>query len=117
MIEEYRERMERFNETTGVMGYISVRGPLGGNYHPDRCYCQGGPNPAPKHRPLTDMDLRRGVCGPNGDTTPHKHYSDSGKCARCLDCTGYVPHDEKKKLDLLADAREIVAAARGGYGD
>lgn len=112
MDERFRERMVRFNETTGVMGYSSKTGIRGGNHHPDRCYCQGDPNPGISDR--TQDGLRRGACGPNGDTTPHKHYENGG-CARCgSDCTGYVPHDEKKKIDLLADARKIVEeAARG----
>lgn len=80
-------RMREFNETTGVFGYMTARGPTGANHHPDRCVCQGNPN-------SDDLDygeqVRAGSCGPNGDTTPHKHRAD-GSCARCLECQQYVP--------------------------
>jgi hypothetical protein len=61
-------RRQRFNDTTGVFGYISNLGRTGANLHPDRCACQGN------------------------DPTPHKHRGD-GSCARCLPCKAYVPHD------------------------
>lgn len=71
--EGIEERRRRFNDTTGIFGYISKRGPTGANHHPDRCRCQ-------RH-----------------DTTPHKHHgpphSTLTGCARCLECEAYLPHD------------------------
>lgn len=57
----------RFNNTTGVIGYVSSLGRTPGSYHPDRCICQGD------------------------DSTPHKHYPEKPyACARCR-CTFYSP--------------------------
>jgi hypothetical protein len=102
----YGGRSARFNETTGVYGYMSQSGPLGGNHHPDRCVCQGNPHPVRE----TAMGLRRGVVGPNGDTTPHKHYPEPPYgCARCS-CSAYAPHDEATKNALRRQAREVIEA-------
>lgn len=108
---DYGDRSRRFNETTGVSGYMTAIGPLGGNHHPDRCVCQGNPNPTR----LSGDGLRRGACGPNGDTTPHKHYDKPPySCARCLECSAYEPHDVAKANALKRKARSIVEeAARG----
>lgn len=113
----FETRMRRFNETTGVYGYVATgQRLLGGNHHPDRCRCQGDPF-------LGDGSGSREALGhgshsPTGDTTPHKHYSKPPfKCARCSDCDGYVPHDEAKKDDLRREARQIVAmVSAGGNG-
>jgi hypothetical protein len=68
MPETARERIDRFKQTTGALGYTTIRGPTGAHVHPDRCVCQGH------------------------DTTPHQHYRDAPhRCARCLDCIGYRP--------------------------
>jgi hypothetical protein len=89
------DRLRRFNETTGVAGYMTKHGPLGGNWHPDRCKCQGDPPTPEQIEGWTDMTLRRGVAdrAKGGDTTPHKHYQKPPySCARC-ECGAYVPHD------------------------
>lgn len=112
-VPDFSERLRRFNETTGVYGYLSKSGPLGGNHHPDRCVCQGNPNRGAGDR--TQEGLRRGACGPRGDTTPHKHYREPPyACARCTKCKAYVPHDEAAKLALREGARAIVASAQAG---
>lgn len=106
-------RSRHFNETTGVYGYMSASGPLGGNHHPDRCRCQGDPFPGDGRR--DPMTLRRGAhsMDPRSDTTPHKHYDRPPfACARCS-CDRYVPHDEAKKEELRRQARAIVAEAMG----
>lgn len=89
-------RMRRFNETTGAFGYIGRigdwSGPVGANHHPDRCRCQGNPNPGDSD--YGHGNVGHGSVGPNGDTTPHKHRED-GSCARCIECTGYEPMVER----------------------
>jgi hypothetical protein len=115
--ESWEERSRRFNETTGVCGYVGWIGDrlvtLGGNHHPDRCRCQGDPFPGDGRG--NSMMLRRGTHSkdPYADTTPHKHYDRTPfSCARCS-CDHYVPHDEAKKDDLRRQARAIVAEAMG----
>lgn len=108
----YEERSRRFNETTGVFGYTSIGGfTLGANHHPDRCRCQGDPFPGDGRGDRAALGIgrhaREGT--PYADTTPHKHrLKPPFACARCLECTGYVPHDEARKDDLRLAARAIV---------
>lgn len=88
-------RMRNFNATTGAFGYTTKYGITGANHHPDRCECQGNPNPEEadnigKVGSDYGEGVRVGRCGPNGDTTPHKHRDD-GSCARCSECKGYEP--------------------------
>ena len=62
------ERMRKFNNSVGALGYVSVRGITGANHHPDRCKCQ------------------------EIDPTPHKHYDTAPhNCARCMKCESYDP--------------------------
>lgn len=56
---------ERFREFNGSGGAVSWN-LLPFSEHPDRCACQ--------------VD----------DPSPHRHYTDNKKCARC-ECTGYAP--------------------------
>lgn len=111
MTETWEERSRRFNETTGVFGYMSKSGVRGGNHHPDRCRCQG--DPFRGDGAGSNEALRRGAHNrdPYADTTPHKHYDRPPfACARCS-CDRYLPHDEAKKDDLRRQARAIVAEA------
>lgn len=115
MTETYEERSNRFNETTGVFGYMSKSGLRGGNHHPDRCRCQGDPfiGDGAGNRSALGIGRHTREGTPYADTTPHKHRRKPPfSCARCS-CSAYVPHDEAKREALREQARAIVEAARG----
>jgi hypothetical protein len=57
-----RDRVNRLKNTTGALSW----GGASAGYHPDACICQN-------------------------EMTPHTHYEDTLKCARCMKCKGYTP--------------------------
>lgn len=109
---DYGERSQRFNETTGTHGFVENGQRFGGMFHPDRCVCQGNPR-------VRSEDGRRWEVW--GDQIPHKHYPQPPyACARCNECSSYLPHDEAAKVAAAAerdrlrdDARRIVLDAMG----
>lgn len=88
------QRSQRFNEQCGVSGFMSTKGPRGGNHHVDRCTCQ------------------------QRDTTPHKHYAEPPySCARCVECKGYTPAVPSQTKVLVGRVYSTMRSTWGEWPD